>query len=284
MQEDLVSKLAEFGFTINQAKVYLSVVQNGSITVGEISRISQLHRQDIYKIIPTLEKKGLITRTIDKPALVGAIPVQKALGRLVATEKEKIGKRISRLENNLRELAEEIESYQPKEKMRCEDLFIPLITDEQVKNRAAMTFEGANLSYDLIVNLELITAITKNLRTHLEQLTKKVKTRMIVENSSKNEVMKVITPIIPKNRNFEVKIANTNESLSYYVIDQNELWITLQKKTESELPCILWTNDKKMVMFFQKSFNRSWNNSKAATIYPPKRAKTLSVIIEEPID
>ncbi len=90
MQEDLVSKLAEFGFTINQAKVYLSVVQNGSITVGEISKISQLHRQDIYKIIPTLEKKGLITRTIDKPVLIGAIPIQKALGHLVATEKEKI--------------------------------------------------------------------------------------------------------------------------------------------------------------------------------------------------
>ncbi len=58
---------------------------------------------------------------------------------------------------------------------------------------------------------------------------------MIVENSRKKEVMKVLTPIIPKNRNFEVKIANTNESLSYYVIDQNELWISLQKKTESDL-------------------------------------------------
>jgi sugar-specific transcriptional regulator TrmB len=283
MQEDLVSKLAEFGFTINQAKIYLSVVQNGPITVSEISKISQLHRQDIYKIIPTLEKKGLITRTIDKPVFIGAIPIEKALGHLVSIEKEKICKKISRLEINLKELTDETANHQPIDKTRDEDLFIPLITDEQVKNRADLTFESAYLSYDLIVKLELITSITKNLRAQLQQITKKVKTRMIVENSRKNEVMKALKPIIPKNRNFEVKIANSNESLSYYVIDQNELWINLQKKTESDLPCVLWTNDRNMVMFFQESFNKSWNSSEATTIYPPKTIKNM-LVTSKPLD
>lgn len=34
MQEDLVVKLASFGFTVNQAKVYLSIVQSGKTRVG----------------------------------------------------------------------------------------------------------------------------------------------------------------------------------------------------------------------------------------------------------
>jgi sugar-specific transcriptional regulator TrmB len=82
MQEDLVSKLTRFGFTINQAKVYLSIIQNGPVTVGEIAKISQLHRQDIYKMILILEKKGLIIKTIDKPVLISAVPTEKALKSL----------------------------------------------------------------------------------------------------------------------------------------------------------------------------------------------------------
>ena len=58
MQEDLVKGLEIFGFTPNQAKVYLSIVGAGSSSVGKIAEASKLYRQDIYKIIPKLEKRG----------------------------------------------------------------------------------------------------------------------------------------------------------------------------------------------------------------------------------
>ena len=67
-KRDLVKKLGDFGFTANQAKVYFSIVQSGSTYVSRISESTQLHRQDIYKILPKLEKMGLITRTVAKPS------------------------------------------------------------------------------------------------------------------------------------------------------------------------------------------------------------------------
>lgn len=96
MADDLLMKLSEFGFTINQAKVYLSIVESGLISVGDISKNTQLYVQDIYKILPKLEKRGLITKTIDKPVLIKAIPVEKALNRLVTVEKSEAKERISR--------------------------------------------------------------------------------------------------------------------------------------------------------------------------------------------
>jgi sugar-specific transcriptional regulator TrmB len=78
IQEDLAKDLAIFGFTLNQAKVYLTIVRAGSISVGKIAESSKLYRQDIYKILPKLQEKGLITKTLGAPIIVMAIPVKKA--------------------------------------------------------------------------------------------------------------------------------------------------------------------------------------------------------------
>ena len=82
------------------------------------------------------------------------------------------------------------------------------------------------------------------------------------------EFLKALEPFIVNNHSFEAKLTCSGESITYYVIDQNELWIRLQKTTESGRPCVLWTNDKSMVNFFQESFNQTWNNHKAIKIYP----------------
>jgi sugar-specific transcriptional regulator TrmB len=56
MQEDIIFKLTDFGFTVNQAKVYLSIVNSGSTHVGKISKETMLHRQDIIKYCLNLKK------------------------------------------------------------------------------------------------------------------------------------------------------------------------------------------------------------------------------------
>ena len=48
---------------------------------------------------------GLIIKTIDKPALIEAIPIEKALSCLVSNEKIKAKTRISFLEDNLKKLS-----------------------------------------------------------------------------------------------------------------------------------------------------------------------------------
>jgi sugar-specific transcriptional regulator TrmB len=55
--------------------------------VGKIAESSKLYRQDIYKIIPKLERKGVISKTLGKPLVVRAMPVKKALKTLVSKER-----------------------------------------------------------------------------------------------------------------------------------------------------------------------------------------------------
>ena len=270
MQEDLVIKLSEFGFTTNQAKVYLSIIQSGSITAAEISKVTQLHPQDVYKILPKLEKMGLITKTIDKPALVQAISVEEALEFLVAKENDKIRKRISHLKLNMKELGSVAIQRPFSGKLHEEkNLFIALTTDDQIKNMSKVTFEKISKEYELMMNLELMTSIIQKLRNHIRQIGNRAKIRLIVENQNPNQekiVIDTIEKIRPRTGDFSAKIIPKMESIGYYLIDNSELWISMRNKTESGSPCVLWTNDAKMVEFFHENFHQAWNDSSALMI------------------
>jgi sugar-specific transcriptional regulator TrmB len=270
MQEDLVLKLSEFGFTINQAKVYLTIVQSGSITAGKISKITQLHRQDVYKTVAKLEEMGLVIKTIDKPALIEAIPVEKALGRLVANEKEKARKRIAYLEANMRELSNFAMSNATDDELQ-ESVFIPLKTDDQVKNRAVLTFEEAKEECDLFLDLELISGLIEEFRDRFKTIDKEVRIRIMIKNvENDNEISNIVKKIRPEHKDFMVKIINNSESIPYYIIDQRELWIGMKNRTEVGLPCVLWTNERNIIKFFQDSFNEAWNCPKALIVFQSK--------------
>ena len=158
IQEDLVKELAVFGFTLNQAKVYLSIVRAGSISVGKIAESSKLHRQDIYKILPKLEKKGLITKTLGTPIVIKAIPVKIALKSLVSMEKKEALERIACMEANLKKVSNAVSILQETGTgAEHEETHFSLLTQEnEIKNRSDLLFEKAKIECDVVASLELL--------------------------------------------------------------------------------------------------------------------------------
>jgi len=55
--------LIQLGFTENEAKIYLGLVETGPITVAEIAKKTGLHRPAVYKTLPALQTRGLVTLT-----------------------------------------------------------------------------------------------------------------------------------------------------------------------------------------------------------------------------
>jgi sugar-specific transcriptional regulator TrmB len=281
MQEDLVIKLSDFGFTTNQAKVYLSIIESSSTSVAKIAQNTQLHVQDIYKILPKLEKMGLITRTLEKPVQIKAIPVDKALTRLLAKEKEEVEKRLSHLEGTLSNLMDSIKKTQLLSVANQDGCFVPLITAEQVRNQAELTFGGAISSCDLVVNIDLIKPLMSRLTQNIERFNQaSVKVRLIVETLLPlEEAQAALQKALPKNANITAKYINKTKPMPYYVVDNKEVWISMEKETEVGLPRVLWTNGKNIVEFFHESFNDAWNKSSAVNIPLPNTMSGLLKVI-----
>jgi len=74
MNEKLVPALKSFGFTSNEAKTYLSLLQNNPATGYEISGKSGIPRSAIYEILKRLESTGMVSCVDSNPTRYIPLP------------------------------------------------------------------------------------------------------------------------------------------------------------------------------------------------------------------
>ena len=62
-ESDKTDLLIGLGLTPNQAKVYQTILKLGNVAVGQIAKSTSVRREDVYKVLPALEKMGLSRKT-----------------------------------------------------------------------------------------------------------------------------------------------------------------------------------------------------------------------------
>ncbi len=269
MQGDYVEELVAFGFTANQAKIYSVIIQSKLITVGKIAEFTHLHRQDIYKILPKLERLGLIVKTIDKPIKIQAIPVEKALNNLIIKEREEADERINRLEANVKDIVNMVRAQQEKARELIEEpvKFLLLSTDAEIKNMSQYCFENARIGCDMVISLELLTKKENRFYGYFQTLAdNNVRTRLIIETLEKDLTERIIKKMRPQKGNFTAKIIVKEKSTPYYVIDGKEVWISRKQLNDVGLPTVFLTNSSNMVQFRVENFEEAWNSPQAILI------------------
>lgn len=80
--DKVLDLLMRLDLTELQAKTYLTLTTVEKAEVGLVSKLSNISRQDIYRIMPTLEKLGLVEEIIATPKLYKAIPLNEGTARL----------------------------------------------------------------------------------------------------------------------------------------------------------------------------------------------------------
>ena len=270
MREDLVKELEIFGFTPNQAKVYLSIIQAGSISVGEIAESSKLYRQDIYKIIPKLEKKGVITRSLGTPIVVKAIPVKKALKTLVSEEKKEALQRIKQMDARLAEISNAVNTmYETETRLEKKEPQFTLLTQEnEIINEGDLLYEKAKTECDIVASIELLTIRRSNFHERfLKAINNGAKIRLLLEAPRKDKTIEGIAERVRSDSdNFTAKFVICKSPKPFQVIDREDVWISTSLKSKSGLPCVLWSNGDNIVAIYHEQFERMWNSKKAETM------------------
>ena len=93
------------GLSLDQARVYLAVLKLEKATVLQLAKFSKVYREDVYKILPSLEKMGLVERLLGKPAEIRATPISDALSLLVAEEKNRSDDRLTGMRSRVQKLS-----------------------------------------------------------------------------------------------------------------------------------------------------------------------------------
>ncbi|MGE5575400.1 MAG: TrmB family transcriptional regulator, partial [Ignavibacteria bacterium] len=89
MSEDGVKKvLKDFGLTQKEIEIYIFLSKQSPIKGGEIVKRTKTHRALIYRILKSLQSKGLVESTLESPTRFQAVPFEVILDQSIKAKKE----------------------------------------------------------------------------------------------------------------------------------------------------------------------------------------------------
>ena len=81
---DYIKTLIKLGLSSNQAKVYIGTLKTGVAPVRDIAECANVGREDVYRVLPSLQQIGLVRQHLDTPTKYGAIEPFEAIKILLS--------------------------------------------------------------------------------------------------------------------------------------------------------------------------------------------------------
>ncbi len=256
-----IEMLIDFGLTGNQAKVYLAIARLKLATVGQISKVSKVRREDVYRILPKLEKMGLIEKLLGRPTKIRAVPVEEALSVLIKHEEHKASERVSALqakkETFLKHFAR-VPRLEAEEKTH----FALLSKHESIMARMLTMMEKTKAELDIVFSRSQIAQFVHGFAEQLKRTIKKgVRIRAVSESPDHEDSLpRIIEEWLSPGNSLDLKYSDLPSS-HYMIADLKEVLIaSTVDGNMADHPC-LWTNSESLAGVFQGDFENLWHNS-----------------------
>lgn len=262
---ELIKELMSFGLTGNEAKVYLALLQLKQANARAIAKLSDLPRQEIYRVLPNLEKLGMVEVIIDKPTKFLAIPPEEVLSELIKCQQESFTRQIAKLHEKKNTLEMKLKKLEGRSAglVQPEPIHFALISGRHLVNEKIQEMLR-NAKSDVLwmsPKMEIRRAIIYDRDKMLRQCAKRnVKIRILTEINEKN-----VKEVDELSKFCEIRHAPGVTTL-ITIVDDKELIVgsavhTSNSLTSSELMHELWTNDSNHIRVMKDFFEKVWSDS-----------------------
>jgi sugar-specific transcriptional regulator TrmB len=266
----LIKELMLFGLTGNEAKVYLALLQLRQANARSIARLSNLPRQEIYRVLPRLEKLGMVEVIINKPTKFLAISPEDVLSELIKRQQEILAQQISKLHEKKNTLEKELKKLEGKSAglVQPEPIHFALISGRHLVNEKIQEMlqnaqtEVLWMSPKVEIRRAIIYDRDKMLRKCVQR---KVKVRILTEIDRKN--MEEVNRL-----SMFCEIRHTpGVTTLITIVDDKQLIVgsavhASNSLTGNELMHELWTNDSNHIRIMKDFFEKIWSGSKPAKL------------------
>ncbi|MGA2524019.1 MAG: helix-turn-helix domain-containing protein [Candidatus Bathyarchaeia archaeon] len=257
---DKTDLLMGLGLSPNQAKVYQTILKLGSATFIQIAQSSSVRREDVYKVLPALEKMGLAEKLLGKPAVIRATPVAGALTSLILDEKVKSDERIASMKAKFQVLSA-AKWGQPIAVGEKESLYALIPEGKAVMSKLTSLIACAKTNVFWIDPLTEISHLISILHPEIKKaIHNKVEVKVIIENFKPDESQKI--QVLDNLKIDSIRIRFHPQPLNRFaVFDGSEAMISTTRKTISEETSALWTTDANLVGVLKGYFETAWDES-----------------------
>jgi len=266
LSEETIKKvLNEFGLTEREAEVYIFLAKHGVQKGGAISKQTRMPKALVYRILKSLEKKGVVESTLEFPARFTAAPFEAVLELNIKTKREEaalIEKRKSSLLEDWKNISKtglepELAKFVVIEGTRKIYRKIAEMV-ENTQNRLSAVSTVADLMR--AEQFGVIDAINAN------PMKSKVKFRFLTELSKQNlKAVKLLRAEL--NAGLDIKARNPDLGLVLFprmmIRDGEDIlfFILPSKSSTRKREACIFTNCGSLVQAFSGVFEDLWRNS-----------------------
>ena len=262
--ENTANELANFGLTKTQAKIYIALIALGVASASEIAKSSKIRREEVYRLIPELEKRGLITRKLKAPRKFSATQPETAIQILTKAKLNTMKEEIDRLKQKQAELISKLKTVELPMKQGDCSLEVISQLDNALAKLVEMT-EKARQKIDVVAPLQdLIIVYVDFPRNIIERIFGSIKMRIVVENAEVDALTKELLHFSEAGNN-RIELRQTEKPpIRLMIVDDKEaMWGEVQPNNDHGDPKTFWTDDPTQVSILKMSFDSLWQNSSA---------------------
>lgn len=254
-----VKTLVNLGLTVIQAKTYLTLARLGEADARTISRVSNVARQDVYRVMPILEKLGLVEKGLATPTLYKAVPLSEGYYLLLQNETQKLAKLQKKITSLIKSFRE---NDYGKITLQTEGSQFAITSSRKLlfKKLFDEAFTKVQKSLDLILQWKCVKATVFHARLNFQKALKRgVRIRILTEKRNEDDSVEKIIQDLKINPLFEARFApNLEDAIT--IIDKKEFYLCLVNPSSDILPS-LWSNNFQLVKIIMAYFEDKWSKA-----------------------
>jgi len=253
--------LIDFGLTRNQAKVYIAIARLRLASVGQISKVSNVRREDVYRILPKLEKMGLVEKLLGTPTKIRATPVEEALSILIKHEEDTARERVSALKAKTKTFLKHF-ARAPRLEVGEKANFVLLSKRESMISKTGPMIKNARKNIDLVCSRNKLMQFVHEFAEQMTEAARKdVRIRIVSEVPEyEDSIPRAMEEQTSPGISLDLRYSDLHSG-HYMIVDYKEaLMATTTAGNLAENP-LLWTNSDSLVGVLQKDFENLWHNS-----------------------
>jgi len=258
--EENAEILSDFGLTGNQAKVYIVAAQLGLASVSQVSKVAKVRREDVYRMLPKLEKMGLVEKLLGKPTKLRALPAEEAFHVLIEREQEIANERMSTL---MAKKDAFLKHYKPFGMETKEEAHFAIISGrEGIMTKELVMLKRAKNAISIITSREKFAQFFNNYDEALKKAANKGVAVRIILNVTEHDYSILETMKEYGSARVPIHLKYTDQrSAHYLIVDYNQTLVATSTEPTIRETAYLWTNDNSLVGLLQKSFEGLWHAS-----------------------
>jgi sugar-specific transcriptional regulator TrmB len=247
--------LTRLGLTSNQAKVYLALFRSGLSNAKGISKNSGVARSDVYRVMASLEKLGLVEKIISVPCKFRAISIQDAFAILMERRK----KVTSELHVTTREILKQFKSNNARTALKEDETQFSLLSERVTVQRREKTLESVHQSFDVVSSFRNPHSVLfTDSEEMAEALQRDVEIRVIIDKPDEEKILSDTLKQLKKHPNFKIKYLPNAPKALISIYDKKKAWVCTCTNPALKACPTLRTNNPCLLAILQDYFETKW--------------------------